>query len=134
MQRCIPTKNVDPAGGDGKKMKALFANHQRAYFERVKERGYLLPQTDHEFDSEDNDGFSSTSRSFTYEGNLEQSEEDFISKNIKNASHPMRSAAVRSYLSKAQSIPLSKVIVPSFVLFFGLRVHPRPDFRRCSGG
>ena len=94
-------------------MKALFANHQRAYIERVKDRAYTLPS------SESVDSFSTDqldeSRSWSYVESDEPGE-DFVLKNIQNVSHAIRprSAAVRGDLSVAQLTPLSKVpYVPS---------------------
>jgi hypothetical protein len=99
-------------------MKALFINHQKAYFQRVKERDYNLPQTEGDSINEiEDDRSSSSGRSWTYETSLENNEENFILKNIQSASQPIRprSAAVRGHLSVAPLTPLSKV--PSF--FYG---------------
>ena len=93
-------------------MKALFVNHQRAYLERVLERDYQLPASETD-PGECDGGSSTTSRSWNFEGNLDAPEEDFILKNIQNASRPARSAAVRSHLSVAQVTPLSKVPSPA---------------------
>lgn len=94
-------------------MKALFINHQKAYFQRVKERDYPLPESAEAKPAfGEDDRSSSTSRSWTYERSLEDHEENFVLKNIQYASQPVRprSAAVRSHLAVAQMTPLSKVV------------------------
>ena len=72
----------------------------------------MPPSTEHGSMIEDDDDRSSSScRSWTYETSLENSDENFVLKNIQSASQPIRprSAAVRCHLSVAPLTPLSKV-------------------------
>ena len=95
-------------------MKALLINQQRNYFRKVQERAYEIPIVQYALE-DDSELSIGSSRSWIYAESDISSGEDFVRKNIQNATQRPRSASTRAELSTAPIISVSKVSRDSFL-------------------